>query len=220
VPISNPPGADGASALRIGGLQRFTTIDYPGALAAVVFVQGCAWRCSYCHNPHLQRRGSPAEALHWTAVRAWLTGRRGLLDAVVFSGGEPTLDAALPAALDEVRTMGFRTGLHTAGMAPRRLQALLPQLDWVGLDIKAPLLDGGGRHDRITGVRGAAGAVVRSLELLMRAGVALQLRTTVHPRWLSAEEVQAIRDELSQLGAPDAVLQAGHPPHSATALAR
>jgi pyruvate formate lyase activating enzyme len=220
VPASGTPPADGAGALNVGGLQRFTTIDYPGALAAVVFVQGCAWRCSYCHNPQLQpRRAAPGSGLAWAGVRDWLATRRGLLDAVVFSGGEPTLDLALPAALAETRALGFRNGLHTAGMAPRRLQALLPLLDWVGLDVKAPLRDGGARHDAITGVRGAAVAVRRSLALLLAAGVPLQLRTTVHPQWLSTDELESLQRELAALGAPDTVVQPGHPPRQAAAAA-
>lgn len=218
-PLSLPP-ADGAAALRIGGLQRFTSIDYPGSLAAVVFVQGCAWRCVYCHNPQLQpRRVAPGQGLAWAEVRAWLATRRGLLDAVVFSGGEPTLDPALPAALADARALGFRTGLHTAGMAPRRLQALLPLLDWVGLDIKAPLADGGARHDAITGVRGAATAVRRSLALLLAARVPLQLRTTVHPQWLSANELQSLQQELAAQGAPATAVQCGSPPRQASAAA-
>jgi len=126
---------------RVGGVQRFTSIDYPGALAAVVFVQGCPWRCVYCHNPQLQPRRvpQPAAAPAWPELLAWLGRRRGLFDAVVFGGGESTADPALPRAVDEVRALGFRVGLHTAGMLPRRLRALLPRLDWVGLDIKAPL---------------------------------------------------------------------------------
>lgn len=208
---SNPPPPEAAAALRIGGLQRFTSIDYPGALAAVVFVQGCAWRCVYCHNPQLQGRLPAPGSPRWSEVHDWLRTRRGLLDAVVFSGGEPTLDLALPAALDAVRALGFRTGLHTAGMAPRRLQAVLPRLDWVGLDIKAPLHDGGASHNRITGVRGAAGAVARSLALLLQSGVAVQLRTTVHPQWISAGELQTLRQELARGGAPDTVVQPGQP---------
>lgn len=213
MPAPERPSADSADGLRIGGLQRFTGLDFPGALAAVVFVQGCAWRCVYCHNPHLQpRRPAMASGLDWPAVRAWLHTRRGLLDAVVFSGGEPTLDPALPAALDEVRALGLRTGLHTAGMAPRRLQAVLSRLDWVGLDIKAPLADGGVRHDAVTGVRGAAEAVKRSLSLLMQAGVPLQLRTTMHPDWLPADELARLRAELAAWGAPDTVIQPGQWP--------
>lgn len=127
-----------------------------------MFVQGCPWRCLYCHNPHLQPRDAAPAGPNWAELRDRLARRRARLDALVFSGGEPTFDPALPAAMREVRALGFRVGLHTAGMAPRRLRAVLSLVDWVGLDIKAPLTDAA-LHDRITGARGAARAVRASL---------------------------------------------------------
>jgi pyruvate formate lyase activating enzyme len=74
--------------LRVGGLTRLSATDYPGKLAAVVFCQGCAWRCDYCHNPELQPPRSTGE-IAWPEVLAFLERRKGLLDAVVFSGGGP-----------------------------------------------------------------------------------------------------------------------------------
>ena len=127
-----------ATHLRVGGITPLTSIDFPGRLAAVLYGQGCPWRCGYCHNPELLDATTPA-AVPWPEVLAFLKSRQGLLDGVVFSGGEPTLQAALPAALAEVRALGFQTALHTGGMYPERLHALLPLLDWVGLDIKGPL---------------------------------------------------------------------------------
>ncbi|HEX6005079.1 MAG TPA: radical SAM protein, partial [Burkholderiales bacterium] len=79
----------------MGGLVALSTTDYPDHLAAVVFGQGCPWRCGYCHNPHLLPKRGVAR-IAWRDVLAFLERRRGLLDAVVFSGGEPTLQAALP----------------------------------------------------------------------------------------------------------------------------
>jgi pyruvate formate lyase activating enzyme len=140
-------------ALTVAGVQAFSSVDFPGRLAAVVFLQGCPWRCGYCHNPELQPRGQ-GTGPRWPVLRDWLARRLGRLDGVVFSGGEPTLDPALPAALDELRAMGYALGLHTAGLAPRRLSALLPRLDWVGLDVKAALGDAE-LHDGITGRRGS-----------------------------------------------------------------
>ena len=84
--------------LRVGGLVPLSTTDYPDHLSAVVFCQGCPWRCAYCHNPHLLPRRSDSE-IAWPDVLAFLDRRRGLLDAVVFSGGEPTLQRALPDAM-------------------------------------------------------------------------------------------------------------------------
>lgn len=199
-----------ADALKIGGVQPFSSIDCPGALAAVVFVQGCPWRCLYCHNPQLQPRDASLARWTWAAVMALLHERRGRLDAVVFSGGEPTLDPALPAALAEARASGFRTGLHTAGMAPRRLAALLPLIDWVGLDIKAPLADDA-LHATITGRRGASAAVRRSLALLQASGVAYECRTTAHPALLDDAVLCTLADELAAAGVPRHALQIARP---------
>lgn len=162
--------------LVIGGLIPFTTIDYPGKLAAVIFCQGCAWRCGYCHNQHLQPINKQ-ETVAWEDVLQLLEQRRGLLDAVVFSGGEPTMQPSLPDALATVRTMGFLTGLHTGGAYPERLAACLPHLDWVGMDLKAPFE----LYDQITRITSSGKVAEQSADLLRSSGVAHQFRTTVDP---------------------------------------
>jgi len=158
--------------LRVGGLARCSASDYPGALAAVVFCQGCAWRCGYCHNPELQPARSAGE-IPWSAVRAFLDRRRGLLDAVVFSGGEPTQQPGLAAAMREAKAMGFRIGLHTAGIVPRRLAQVLPLVDWVAMDAKAPFES----HERVTRVRGSGARARLSAQLLRASGVACEFHT-------------------------------------------
>jgi pyruvate formate lyase activating enzyme len=158
--------------LRIGGLTRLSSCDYPGKLAAVVYCQGCAWHCAYCYNPELQpARG--AYEIAWPEVTAFLDKRRGLLDAVVFSGGEPTQQPGLAAAMREVKAMGFLVGLHTAGVVPRRLAEVLPLADWVAMDAKAAFDD----HERVSGVRGSARRAKQSLELLLASGVAREVHT-------------------------------------------
>ena len=188
--------------LRVSGLTRLTSIDFPGRLAAVVYAQGCPWRCSYCHNPALLDATTPA-ALDWSQVLAFLDKRRGLLDGVVFSGGEPTLQATLPAALREVRAMGFQTALHTGGMYPERLSALLPLLDWVGLDIKGPLQ----RYDAITGTLGSGDKAFASLRCLLASGVAYECRTTWHAGLFSAAQLLALAEALAALGVTHWALQ-------------
>ena len=181
--------------LAIGGLTPFTTIDYPGKLAAVVFCQGCPWRCGYCHNQHLLAVDRQA-AIAWQEVMQLLEQRRGLLDAVIFSGGEPTLQAGLPQALATVRQLGFLTGLHTAGPFPDRLAACLPLLDWVGMDLKAPF----DCYDAITGVTGSGRAAARSAELVRTSGVAHQFRTTVDPLLQSDERLKRLQHTVTGWG--------------------
>lgn len=189
--------------LAVGGLVPFTTIDFPGRLAAVLFCQGCPWRCSYCHNPHLQPRSPPAPGniWSWQQVLAWLASRRGLIDGFVFSGGEPLLQSALPQAVAEVRALGFATALHTAGIYPQRLAAVLPLLDWVGFDVKAPF----DAYAPIVGCHGGP-AARESLKLLLASGVAYDIRCTVPPQ-LSAAAQQRLQAEVMALGGKPPIWQ-------------
>lgn len=188
--------------LKIGGFVPFSASDYPDRLAAVVFCQGCAWRCSYCHNPHLQpARGN--HAMRWDEIAAFLERRRGLLDAVVFSGGEPTTQRALPAAMRAVKDMGFRVGLHTAGIYPRRLARVLPLVDWVGIDVKAPFAT----YDRVTRVAGSGMRARDSARLVAESGVTHTFRTTVDPQHIGHADVDSIRETLLRMGGQNHVLQ-------------
>jgi len=185
----------------IGGLAPFSSVDWPGQLAAVVFVAGCPWRCHYCHNPHLQTR---ARTLDWDDVFAFLRRRVGLLDAVVFSGGEPLSEPQLPQLMRDVRALGYKIGLHTGGIYPARLADVLPLVDWVGLDIKtsAP------RYDALTGRRGSAAPVDACLDLLLHNGGTFECRTTWHPDWLPEPQLLALAQNLSQRGVKHYALQA------------
>ena len=194
--------ASAADALRVGGLTPLSATDYPGELAAVVFCQGCPWRCGYCHNPHLVD-GAAGSPLGWDDVIAFLRRRRGLLDAVVFSGGEPLVQRALPQAVRETRALGFRVGLHTGGASPAALAAVLPLLDWVGFDVKA----GFGDYAAVTGVRRSGERAQASLRLLLASGVAHELRTTVHPRRHTPHAVATLAARLAALGVRRYVLQ-------------
>lgn len=191
--VARLPGR--SDGLRVGGLTPLTTVDYPGELAAVIFCQGCPWRCRYCHNGHLL----PARAegmVPWAEVKGFLESRRGLLDAVVFSGGEPTLQRGLEMAMREVRSLGFKVGLHSSGSYPGRLRRLLPLLDWVGLDIKALPAD----YPVITGVPGSGERAWESLRLLLESQVPLQVRTTPLPGHDSPGSLRPLSERLASAG--------------------
>ena len=191
--------------MRIGGFVPFTSIDYPGELAAVVFCQGCPWCCSYCHNPHLLDARS-TEHLDWRALLEVLSLRKGLLDAVVFSGGEPTLQEELPQAVAEVKEMGFKIGLHTAGCYPHRLERLLPRVDWVGLDIK----DLPEHYASLTGVPHSGERAWESLQVLRTSSIPFEVRTTRYPE-LSATRLIQLKSRLKQLGVPNHRIQEYRP---------
>jgi anaerobic ribonucleoside-triphosphate reductase activating protein len=190
------------SQIKVGGLTPLTTIDYPGELAAVVFLQGCPWRCGYCQNSDLIPRNNK-DAIPWKNVITLLEKRQGLLDAVVFSGGEPTLHSGLAQAMRQVKSLGYKIGLHTAGIYPRRLRKLLPLVDWVGMDIKSAKED----YPSVTGVRGSGEHPWKSAQLIIESGVAHEFRTTVHPDMLGKEQLTKLVNELTELGAEHYVIQ-------------
>jgi len=179
-----------------------TTLDHPGRLAAVVFCQGCPLRCRYCHNPELlPRRGE--HRIPWPEIVGFLESRRGLLDAVVFSGGEPTQQQALFPAVRQVREMGFEIGLHTAGIYPKRLARLLPSIDWVGLDIKA-LPEA---YPALTGMPGSGALAWESAALVIASGTPHQLRTTVHPALINRREKAHLQERVRILAPLEHVWQ-------------
>ncbi len=195
------PALTSSASIAVGGLVPFSTVDYPGHLAAVVFCQGCPWRCSYCHNRHLQETTVPG-SLRWNEVRDWLETRTGLLSAVVFSGGEPLLQNGLADAMRQVRKMGFRIALHTAGAYPQRLAGVLPLIDWVGFDVKAPFDD----YTRITGARGGP-AAQRALIQMLAAGTPHEIRCTMDSSQWSEATAARMAEQLNALGVEHFVVQ-------------
>jgi len=163
--------------LPVGGLTPFSTVDCPGSLSAVVFLQGCPYRCSYCHNPKFQARRPGV--MHRPQWNRFLASRSGFLDTVVFSGGEPLLHGRrlLSLAGDTVRH-GYGVALHTTGYRPDVLADLLDVVRpvWVGLDLKGAPQDAravtGGSKDPTPGFR-------ESLALLRRRAIPVEVRTTI-----------------------------------------
>jgi len=195
--------------LAVAGMTSLSTVDWPGRLVATVFLQGCPWRCTYCHAPDLAAvaPGDVTSPISWPDVVAFLERRREALDGVVFSGGEPTLQAALPAAIADVRNLGLAVGLHTAGPWPVRLEHVLPLVDWVGLDIKHLPED----YALVTGARPSGEAAYKSLAVLQRSGVDHEVRTTVDPTVHSRADVLELCGRLAALGVRGHVLQEAHP---------
>jgi anaerobic ribonucleoside-triphosphate reductase activating protein len=137
----------------------------------------------------------------------FLQRRQGLLDAVVFSGGEPTLHGGLKQAVTAVRELGFKVGLHTNGAYPSHLDKLLPQLSWVGMDIKSEFSD----YEKVTGIPSSGEKVRESAMLLLASGVPYEFRTTVHPAYHTTTSLLKMAQELQQLGAQHYMLQEFRP---------
>lgn len=195
------------SSLRVAGFVPLSTVDRPGQLTATVFTQGCPWRCFYCHNPHLQPyRASDApgsDRWDWAQVVDFLETRRGLLDGVAFSGGEPVGQPGLAKAIHDVRDAGFEAYLHTGGADPGAFEPLLATLGWVGFDVKAPFRE----YERVTAVAGSGARARESLRVLVESGVPYEVRTTVHSNALDMAALTRLARELADAGVGDWVLQ-------------
>lgn len=202
------------STVAVAGVAPFSSVDWPGHLVATVFTQGCPWNCFYCHNPDLIDPRTPS-CRDWGEVCAFLRTRRGLLDGVVFSGGEPTMQRALPAAIADVAQLGFPVGLHSGGAYPGLLRGILPAVDWIGLDIKA-LPD---RYPGTTGRRGSGAHAWASLDLVLDHAAArprtrplgYEVRTTVYPTLWDAESLVALGTRLAEAGVQHWALQRFRP---------
>ena len=168
-----------ASDLQIAGLTPMSSVDWPGKFVATVFAQGCPWACPYCHNQAIIDPKIPG-VVSWERVEELLGRRRGLLDGVVFSGGEATRQLAVLPAMSRVRELGFEVGLHTAGPYPARLREILRTglVDWVGIDIKAMP---GPHYEAVAGRPNAGPKAWESLGEVLDSGVSYEVRLTVYP---------------------------------------
>lgn len=205
----SPPGRSPVTVddLQIAGFVPLSTVDWPGKLVATVFCQGCPWDCGYCQNASLIDPRT-AGIVGWSDdVEPLLTRRSGLLDGVVFTGGEATRQAAIRPAMVRVRELGYRVGLHTGGPYPRRLTEILPLVDWVGLDIKAMPED----YDTVTRTPRSGVRAWESLRAVLKSGVDHEVRLTVHPGGPQTGTAVHIAETLHTMGVRAFALQSARP---------
>lgn len=188
--------------IQIGGLVSFTTIDYPGKLAAVLFLVGCPLKCAYCSNPHLL---SPGDGEYDPErVMDWIKSRAGKLEAIVFSGGEALMQGnATVDYMRRVRELGFKIGLHTNGFYPNILADAIEVIDWVGLDFKATC----DKYPDLTGQHIAYNNMLRSLDILIEHEKDFEVRITCDPRFIDKSDLMEIMDILQQRNVQNVAIQ-------------
>ena len=181
--------------MKIGGLVKFTLIDFPGRPAAIVFTQGCNFRCRYCHNPelvypHLFEPSMPEEEV-WT----FLKRRQGTLEGVVVSGGEPTLQEDLVRFMGELKALGYKTKLDTNGTRPEVLRELIDKklVDCIAMDLKAPFE----KYAAVTGVDANSAVLQQSMDLIRQSGLEYQFRTTYDKEVLNDNDI-AVLNQLTE----------------------
>jgi len=162
----------------IGGFQGFSLIDYPGKICAIVFTQGCNFRCPYCHNPELvEFSGSDSAAPEEDEVLAFLEKRKGRLDALTITGGEPLLQSGLNKFLSRVKALGYLIKLDTNGSLPSRLEDVIKNnlVNYIAMDIKSPI----DKYGSVIRAGIDTGKILESIRLIMESGVNYEFRTTV-----------------------------------------
>ena len=176
--------------MRIHGLQKMTLLDFPGRVACTVFLGGCDFRCPFCHNFELAD-GSARPVMDEAELLAFLEKRRGLLEGVAITGGEPCLHPGLPDLMRKLKALGYAVKLDTNGMHPDRLAAILGEglADYVAMDIK----NSPEKYARTAGVGALDLAPIRrSVALLMNGDVDYEFRTTVVDELHEAADFEAI----------------------------
>ena len=179
----------------IHGLQKLTLLDYPGHTACTVFTGACNWRCPFCHNATLVLDPHSQPVIGEEELFSFLKKRRGLLDGVAVTGGEPTLQKDLPDFLSRIRDAGFATKLDTNGSNPAMLREILRRglADYVAMDIKTSRE----HYGTVTGCGGAdIAAVEESAALLMENRVDFEFRTTLVRELHSPDDLRAIGEWL------------------------
>lgn len=167
--------------MQLSGIQKFTMIDYPGTIACIAFLPGCNFRCGYCHNPEFvlperikkMRDSFIDESLFFT----FLEERKGKLEGVVISGGEPTIHTQLPDFIKRIRSYGYKIKLDTNGTNPEMIRKLLEAelIDYIAMDIKSSL----DSYEEIIGKKIDTANIKTSVDLIKNSSIEYEFRTTV-----------------------------------------
>lgn len=176
--------------MKIGGLQKVSLMDYPGKISATVFTQGCNFRCPYCHNPELVDPERYQECLPEDEIFSYLEKRRGKLEAVTITGGEPTIQNDLLSFAQRVRAMGYLVKVDTNGSKPGALEELIRHKlpDYIAMDIKAPLA----KYAAVTRAPVKGETIRQSIEIIKASGINCEFRTTVVKSQLEEADILAI----------------------------
>jgi len=171
----------------IGGFQKFSLIDYPGKICAIIFTQGCNFRCPYCHNPELVNPKLFREPIDENDIFRFLEMRKGKLDAVEITGGEPTLQPDLIEFMRKIKAMGFLIKLDTNGTNPEVVEKIIKNklVDYIAMDVKAPLE----KYEKVVRAKVDKQKIKEAISLIMNSHIDYEFRTTVTKSILTKEDI-------------------------------
>ncbi|HGY12459.1 MAG TPA: anaerobic ribonucleoside-triphosphate reductase activating protein [Desulfobacterales bacterium] len=173
--------------MKIGALQKFSMIDYPGKVCAIVFTIGCNFRCGYCHNPELVHPEQFPKPIPQKEIFEFLKKRKGKLEAVTITGGEPTLQPDLILFLEQIKRHDYLVKLDTNGTNPDMLQQTIKNklVDYIAMDIKGPL----SRYQEIVNITLNINKIEKSISLIMNSEIEYEFRTTITKHQISAKDI-------------------------------
>ncbi|MHB9099831.1 MAG: anaerobic ribonucleoside-triphosphate reductase activating protein [Syntrophales bacterium] len=176
--------------MKIGGIQRFSLIDYPGKIGTTIFTQGCNFRCPYCHNPDLVDPAQYGSVIPEENVLSFLNKRIGKLEAVTVTGGEPTIQKNLERFLETLKRFGYLIKIDTNGSNSNVLEILIRKrlVDYLAMDIKGPLR----RYGQIASIKMNTLNILRSIELITNSGIEHEFRTTVVRSQIDVEDLLSV----------------------------
>lgn len=177
----------------ICGIEKFSMVDYDGYIACTLFTSGCNFRCPFCHNSSLVMGG--ATRIDESEVFDYLKKRKGLVDAVCITGGEPTLHKDLPAFITQLKALGYKIKLDTNGTNPAMLKELIDAklIDYVAMDIKNSF----DKYMLTAGVKEVdLSAIKESIDILMSSSIGYEFRTTLIREYHDIDDIKAIANLL------------------------
>lgn len=176
--------------MKICGLNKTTLLDYPGKVAATIFVGGCNFRCPFCHNGDLVLHSKEMPEISEDEVLSFLKKRKNVLEGVCITGGEPTLYKELPDFISKIKELGYMVKLDTNGSHPRMVEELIEEkkVDYIAMDIKAPIWG----YVKVCGVNIDTEKIEKSVELLKRGKIPYEFRTTIVKELHSKEDILEI----------------------------
>jgi len=189
--------------MKIGGLQKLTLVDYPGKVAATVFLIGCNFRCGFCHNPELITWDKSQKEIAEKEFFEFLDSKEGLIEGICISGGEPTIYSDLIDFIKKIKAKGFSVKVDTNGSNPEILKKMIEEklIDFIAMDIKTSLE----KYEKATNTKIDLEKIKKSAELIKNSGIDYEFRTTVVPVLVEKEDIEKIGEWLG--GAKKIALQ-------------
>lgn len=176
--------------MKLGGMQKTTLLDFPGNVACTVFTSGCNFRCPFCHNSPLLTLLPDEECFDTEEFFAYLEKRKGILDGVAITGGEPLLQNDIAQFIRRIKSLGLKVKLDTNGSFPDRLEQLISEklIDYIAMDVKSPLSS----YKKVAGTDRYLNEIVKSIALIKGSGTEYEFRTTVVKELHAPEDMEEI----------------------------